>query len=263
MKVLILCGGMGTRLREQTETRPKPMIDVGGSPILLHIMKLYAHHGFADFVLCLGYKGNIIREYFLNYESMNCDFTVELGKRSSVEFHAQHEKRDEVNMKVTLAETGEQSMTGARVKRGSRYVTPGETFCVTYGDGVSNVDLQRALAFHRAHGKLATVTGVRPPSRFGELQLDGQRVLSFSEKPQLQTGLINGGFFFFESDFLRYITNEVSCVLEREPLERCAADGQLMVYEHSGYWQCMDTFRDWESLEKQWQSGQAPWKVWG
>jgi glucose-1-phosphate cytidylyltransferase len=265
MKVLILCGGMGTRLREHTETRPKPMVDVGGRPILWHIMRTYAHHGFREFVLCLGYKGNVIREYFLNYEAMNCDFTLslgELGKKASIELHERENGQEELGWKVTLAETGEQSMTGARVKRGSRYVPPNETFAVTYGDGVSDVDLQKALAFHRSHGKLATVTGVRPPSRFGELYREGSKVLAFSEKPQLHEGLINGGFFFFEPAFLQYITDDVGCVLEKDPLERCAADGQLMVYEHAGYWQCMDTYRDWESLEKQWQSGRAPWKVW-
>ncbi len=261
MKAVILCGGMGTRLREYTEVRPKPMVDVGGRPILWHVMKLYAHHGIDEFVLCLGYKGHMIKEYFLNYQAMNSSFTIELGERNEIEYHdSSHGER---GWKVTLVDTGDDAMTGARIARAARYLgkEPG-TFCVTYGDGVSDVNLAAVIRFHRKHGRLATVTGVRPPSRFGELQLDGQRVKSFSEKPQLGQGLINGGFFVFEAGFLRYLSTDPGCVLEREPLERCAADGELLVFEHPGYWQCMDTYRDWESLEKQYRSGNAPWMVW-
>ena len=262
MKVLILCGGMGTRLREYTELRPKPMVEIGGRPILWHLMKLYAHYGMDDFILCLGYKGHVIKEYFLNYEAMNSDFTVALSASRSVTYHAK--AHGESSWKVTLADTGEKTMTGARVRRGARYLGDSqETFCVTYGDGVADVDLKAAYAFHRAHGKLATVTGVRPPSRFGELTLDGGRVACFSEKPQLGNGLINGGFFFFEPAFIeKYLSGEASCVLEHEPLQRLARDGELFVYKHAGCWQCMDTYRDWEHLEKLWQEGAAPWKVW-
>ncbi|RMG12503.1 MAG: glucose-1-phosphate cytidylyltransferase [Planctomycetota bacterium] len=261
MKVLILCGGYGTRLREHTETLPKPMVAIGGRPILWHIMKGYAHHGFSEFVLCLGYLGDKIKEYFLNYEAMNSDFTVELGKKDAIELHGATHQED--GWKVTLAETGQDAMTGARVKRASRYLGADDaTFCVTYGDGVADVDLRAAYAFHRAHGGLATVTGVRPPSRFGELQLDGTRVTSFSEKPQVSEGLINGGFFFFERGFLDYVSEDASCVLEREPLERVAREGQLHVYEHTGFWQCMDTYREWQGLERRWRDGSAPWAVW-
>jgi glucose-1-phosphate cytidylyltransferase len=260
MKVIILCGGQGTRLREHTEIRPKPMVEIGGKPILWHIMKLYAHHGFSDFVLCLGYKGAQIKEYFLNYEAMNSDFTIKLGDRHAVAYHGC--SHGETGWKVTLADTGEDAMTGARVKRVSRYLGTPRTFAVTYGDGVSDVDLKAALTFHRAHGKLATVTGVRPSSRFGELAHRGTAVVQFSEKPQMEQGVINGGFFFFEPGFLRYLSDDSGCVLEREPMERCVADGQLHVYEHRGYWQCMDTYRDWEQLERLWRSGGAPWKVW-
>jgi len=261
VKAIILCGGQGTRLREHTEVRPKPMVEVGGRPILWHIMKLYAHHGITEFVLCLGYKGHVIKDYFLNYQAMNSDFTIELGKKNTIQYHG--ERPDETGWKVTLVETGENSMTGARVARAAKYLGPNSgTFAVTYGDGVSNVDLTKALAFHKKHRRLATVTGVRPPSRFGELRIEGSKVASFAEKPQVGQGLINGGFFFMEPGFLEYVSADPSCVLERQPLERCAAEGQLHVYEHPGYWQCMDTFRDWESLEKQWQAGQAPWKVW-
>jgi glucose-1-phosphate cytidylyltransferase len=261
VKVVILAGGMGTRLREQTEVRPKPMVEVGGKPILWHIMKHYAYYGMDEFIICLGYKGNVIKEYFLNYEAMNSDFTIRLGDHKSIDYHARTHGED--GWKVTLVETGENTMTGARVLRAARYLDdPLLTFCVTYGDGVSDIDLRASLAFHKAHGKLATVTGVRPPSRFGELRIDGQRVTAFSEKAQITQGMINGGFFFFEPGFLRYISDEPECILERGPLERCAMDGQLHVYEHPGYWQCMDTYRDWESLERQWQSGSASWKVW-
>jgi glucose-1-phosphate cytidylyltransferase len=257
---MILCGGAGTRLRELTEVRPKPMVEVGGRPILWHIMKMYAGHGMSDFVLCLGYKGEVIKEYFLNYEAMNSDFTVELGAADGIQFHG--EAHGERGWRVTLAETGEHAMTGARVARAARYLAEGETFALTYGDGVSDVDLTAGLEFHRRQGRLATLTGVRPPSRFGEVVHDGPLVRRFAEKPQVGQGLINGGFFFLERDFLRYLSADDACVLERAPLERCAADGQLAVFEHAGYWQCMDTLRDWESLQRQWEGGSAPWKVW-
>jgi glucose-1-phosphate cytidylyltransferase len=261
MKAIILCGGQGTRLRELTEIRPKPMVEVGGRPILWHIMKFYAHHGVREFILCLGYKGSVIKEYFLNYEMMNSDFTLELGKLKNIQPHG--EVHGEDGWKITFAETGDATMTGARVKRASRYLgNSDETFCVTYGDGVTNLDFKAALAFHRQHGKLATITGVRPPGRFGELRHDNHRVVNFEEKPQMREGLINGGFLFLEPDFLRYLSDQQECVLEGEPFRRAAADGQLYVFEHADYWQCMDTYRDWDSLERQWQTGRAPWKVW-
>jgi glucose-1-phosphate cytidylyltransferase len=254
MKAVILCGGMGTRLREHTETRPKPMVEVGGLPILWHVMSIYAAHDIREFVLCLGYKGDVIRQYFLNYHAMRSEaFTLRLDQPGSVVHHGADRAED---WSVTLVETGETAMTGARLARARRYLTPGETFALTYGDGLADVDL------HREHGRLATITGVRPPSRFGELEIEGQRVASFSEKPQVKQGLINGGFFLFEPGALDYVTADDACVLEREPLERLAAEGELFVHEHAGYWQCMDTFRDWERLDHAWRSGEAPWKVW-
>lgn len=258
MQTLILCGGMGTRLREETEYRPKPMIEIGGRPILWHIMKGYAAHGFTDFVVCLGYKGERIKEYFLNYEAMNNDFTVELGTRHSIAYYDPH---DENGWRVTLADTGIQTMTGARIKRASRYVT-GDRFMVTYGDGVSDVDLRALVAFHERAGTLATVTGVHPSSRFGELLVDGSLVQQFSEKPQTHEGLINGGFFVFERGALDYLTDDPACILEREPLERLAADGQLAVFRHQGFWQCMDTYRDYQQLNQLWDAGDAAWKQW-
>ncbi|MBL7043926.1 MAG: glucose-1-phosphate cytidylyltransferase [Pirellulaceae bacterium] len=261
MKAIILCGGMGTRLREYTEVRPKPMVEVGGRPMLWHIMKIYAYHGITDFVLCLGYKGHVIKDYFLNYEAMNSDFTVELGSPDGMKlYRTGHNER---GWRVTLAETGESTMTGARVLRAAEYLDAGdENFMVTYGDGVSDVNLRAVLEFHRQHGKTATLTGVRPPSRFGELERDGNEVVAFSEKPPAGQGLINGGFFCFRRSFLNYLADDAACVLEREPLERCAAESELCVFEHPGYWQCMDTYRDWENLEKLWQTGEAPWHVW-
>lgn len=261
MKAIILCGGQGTRLRELTEIRPKPMVEVGGRPILWHIMKFYAHFGVKEFILCLGYKGHVIKDYFLNYEMMNADFTLELGKRKDIQVHGDTHAED--GWKITFAETGEATYTGARVKRASKYLgDSGGTFCVTYGDGVTNLDLRKALEFHRRHGKLATLTGVRPPGRFGELRHENNRVVHFAEKPQMTEGLINGGFLIFERGFLQYLSEDATCSLEGEPLKRATADGQLYVYEHPDYWQCMDTYRDWDTLEKQWQSGHAPWKVW-
>lgn len=257
MKVVILCGGMGTRLREHTESIPKPMVRVGGMPILVHIMHMYAAAGFDEFVLCLGYLGSEIREYFLNYEANVRDFTVELGKPGSIEYHAAPEGGP--SWKVTLVETGAATMTGARIARAAKYLPKGETFAVTYGDGVADVPLKDVLAYHRKMGKLATVTGVRPPSRFGEIEHDKGIVKEFNEKPQVGQGLINGGFFFFEHAFLDYLTQDPKCILEHGPLEKCVKEGQLAVYEHAGFWQCMDTFRDWERLESYCKDGSAPW----
>jgi glucose-1-phosphate cytidylyltransferase len=259
MKVVILCGGQGTRLREETEVRPKPMVFIGGKPMLWHIMKLYAHHGFMEFVLCLGYKGYVIKDFFMNYGARMQDFTVRLGGEPSVQFH---NGLTESGWAVTLAETGEAAMTGARLRRVTRYLDD-STFCLTYGDGVADVDIGRIVAFHRAHGRIGTVTGVRPLGRFGELEVDGRRVRTFAEKPHVTQGLINGGFFVFERAFIeRYLDDREDLSLEAEPLQRLAADGELMVWPHEGFWQCMDTYREWKLLEDAWNAGQAPWKVW-
>lgn len=257
MKVLILCGGQGTRLREETEYRPKPLVDIGGRPILWHIMKVYAHYGFREFVLCLGYRGNMIKEYFLNYEAMTNDFTVSLGRMHAIAYQDAHEEQ---NFTVTLAETGQNTMTGGRVKRAGKYVD-GNTFMVTYGDGVSDVDVDKVLAFHKAHGKLATVTSVRPLSRFGILDIgpDGA-VNRFAEKPQ-SDGWINAGFFVFDRRVLDYLGGD-DCILEREPLERLATEGQIMAYQHTGSFYAMDTYREYLALNEIWEAGTAPWKVW-
>lgn len=257
MKVVILCGGLGTRLREETEYRPKPMVEIGGRPVLWHLMKMYGRHGFGEFVLCLGYKGQVIREYFLDYHAMNADLTIQLGVKPKVTYH-DHDAIEQ--WRVTLAETGAETMTGARLARVAAYLRG--TFMLTYGDGVSDINLRDLVAFHRSHGKLVTVTGVRPPSRFGEMEVKSERVMSFNEKPQVSQGLINGGFFVMEPGFLRYVTEDAGCVLEQEPLRRCAQDGQLMVYRHEGFWQPMDTFREYEMLNRLWAGGQAPWKTW-
>jgi len=259
MQVIVLCGGLGTRLREHTESRPKPMVEVGGVPIIVHIMRMYSAASFREFILCLGYKGKIIKEYFLNYEAMSRDFTVDLGSPGAVQYHPSAQEAHE--WRVTLADTGETTMTGERIRRASKYLRAGETFAVTYGDGVADVPLEEVLAFHRRQGKLATVTGVRPPSRFGEIEHDGAGLVRvFNEKPNaMHQGLISGGFFFFEAAFLRYLDDHPTSPLEREPLERCVRDGQLAVYEHHGFWECMDTHRDWEHLESYARSGAPPW----
>lgn len=259
MKTVILCGGLGTRLREETEFRPKPMVDVAGKPILWHIMKIYAAFGFTEFVLCLGYKGDVIRDYFLNYEKRSNDVTVTLGQER-YEIHAG--SHGEKGWKITLAETGEQAMTGCRVKRVERYVD-GDYFFLTYGDGLARIDLQRLYEFGRQHGKIGTVTGVLPPARFGELRVAGDVVEEFDEKPKLHDGrLINGGYFMFHRKFFGYLDHDEGCVLEQEPLRRLARDGELIVYQHDDFWQCMDTYRDYQQLNALWRKGDAPWKVW-
>lgn len=258
MKVIVLCGGQGTRLREETEYRPKPLVDIGGHPILWHIMKLYAFHGLNEFVLCLGYRGNMIKEYFLNYEAMNNDFTICLGNNHKIAYHGAHAEQD---FQVTLAETGLNSMTGARVKRVERYVD-GDTFMVTYGDGVSDVNIGQLLEFHRMHGRIATVTTMRPNSRFGILELDSEdRVVDFAEKPQLD-GWVSAGFFVFDRKVFDYLSAENDTILEREPLEELAREGQLMAYRHDGFFFAMDTYREYLQLNELWKSGQAPWAVW-
>jgi len=259
VKLVILCGGFGTRLREQTEHLPKPLVQIGDRPILWHIMKSLSHQGLKEFVLCLGYQGHLIKEYFYNYEFLNNDFTIELGEDRKVELHQKH---TETGWRVTLAETGLNAMTGARVKRIARYLGDGERFMVTYGDGVADIDLDALLRFHRDHGKMGTVTAVHPTARFGELLVEGERVVSFSEKPQVTDSYINGGFFVFERSFLDFLSADDDCILERAPLERLAREGQLMTYIHDGFWHCMDTYRDYKALNTIWERGDAPWKNW-
>lgn len=258
MKVVILCGGQGTRLREETEYRPKPLVDVGGKPILWHIMKLYAHSGFREFVLCLGYRGNMIKEYFLNYEAMNNDFTICLGEKNQIVYQGAHEEQD---FKVTLSDTGLDTMTGARVKRVERYLND-DTFMVTYGDGLTDLDFNKLIDFHKSHGRLATVTTVHPVSRFGSLEIDTNgKVVAFAEKPQLN-GWASAGFFVFNKGVLDYLSAEPDCILEREPLERLAQAGELVAYRHDGFFYAMDTYREYLYLNELWDSGQAPWAGW-
>jgi glucose-1-phosphate cytidylyltransferase len=257
MKVVILCGGFGTRLREETEIKPKPMIEIGGMPILWHIMKTYAWYGFKDFILCLGYKGEKIKEFFYHYEILSNDFTIELGT-NNIEIHPRH---SEHGWKITLVDTGLNAMTGARVKRIERFVDD-EYFMVTYGDGVTDLNIQDLLNFHMGHGKIGTVTGVFPPSRYGELLIHKDQVIAFAEKPETDVNSINGGYFVFNRKFFSYLKDDDSCVLEREPLESLASDGELKVFTYKGFWQCMDTYRDYKYLTELWEKGEALWKVW-
>ena len=252
MKVVILAGGFGTRLAELTGEIPKPMVPVGGKPILWHIMNHYSKFGYNEFVLALGYKAEIIKHYFLNYPSLNSDFTVCM-KTGDVEWH----NRVEQNWKVTLVDTGLNSMTGGRVKRMQPYIKD-EPFLLTYGDGLSDIDLDALLKFHKSHGKMVTVTAVRPSARFGELEFNGDSVTAFKEKPQMHEGWINGGYFVVNPEFFELIDGD-DILLEREPLEKAVAMGELMAFKHHGFWQCMDTKRDHELLEELWVSGQCPW----
>jgi glucose-1-phosphate cytidylyltransferase len=253
MKTVILCGGLGTRLAEETQLRPKPMVEVGGRPILWHIMKIYERFGMNDFVLALGYKGEYIKDYFLNYHSHMSDVAVHL-KSGQVEYSNETAE----DWCVSLIDTGPNTMTGGRLLRLKPQLESGGTFMVTYGDGVADIDITALLAFHRSHGRLATVTAARPVVRFGELTIKGDQVVNFQEKPQSGEGWINGGFFVFEPEIFDFIEGD-STLLEREPLERIAQSNQLMAYHHPGYWQCMDTIRDKLALEKLWATGKAPW----
>ncbi|EMN24423.1 glucose-1-phosphate cytidylyltransferase [Leptospira kirschneri] len=253
MKTVILCGGLGTRLSEETTIKPKPMVEIAGKPILWHIMKIYEYHGFGKFLLALGYKGEVIKDYFLNYHARMSDLTVSL--KSGIIEYSNPTAED---WEVDLVDTGALTMTGGRLLRLKDQLSK-ETFMVTYGDGVSNIDIKKLVSFHKSHGKLATVTAVRPPVRFGELSISGNQVIQFQEKPQAEEGWINGGFFVFEPEVLNYIQDE-STMLERSPLETLAKAGQLMAFHHAGYWQCMDTLRDKHTLEELWNQNKAPWK---
>jgi glucose-1-phosphate cytidylyltransferase len=256
MKAVILAGGLGTRISEETHLKPKPMVEIGGRPILWHIMKLYSAHGVNDFVVCLGYKGYLIKEYFANYFLHMSDVTFDmLHNRMEV-----HQRKAEP-WRVTLVDTGEDTLTGGRLKRVADYLRDEDAFCFTYGDGLSDVDIRALIAFHRQHGRKATVTAVQPPGRYGALALDRQRVLGFTEKPKGDGGWINGGFFVLSQACLDYIDGDRTS-WEGEPLTRLAAEGELMAFEHDGFWQPMDTLRDKNHLESLWVSGAAPWKLW-
>ncbi len=256
MKSVILAGGLGTRISEETHLKPKPMIEIGGKPVLWHIMKLYSAHGVNDFVVCCGYKGYLIKEYFANYFLHMSDVTFDMAN-NRMEVHEQHAEP----WKITLVDTGDDTLTGGRLKRVSDYIKDEETFCFTYGDGLSNVDIQASIQFHCKHGKLATVTAVQPPGRYGALTRSGDQVTGFTEKPRGDGGLINGGFFVLSPKVLDVIDGDQSS-WEGEPLNRLAAMGEMMAFEHQGFWQPMDTLRDKVLLEELWATGKAPWKIW-
>lgn len=253
MKTVILCGGLGTRLSEETQLKPKPMVEIGGRPILWHIMKIYEQYGYRDFFLALGYKGEVIKDYFLHYHARQSNLSVAL-KSGKVDYSAPTAE----DWNVSLIDTGALTMTGGRLLRLKEYLKDSGTFMLTYGDGVSNVNIEELVKFHKSHGKLATVSAVRPPVRFGELIIDGDQVTNFQEKPQAGEGWINGGFFVFEPGMLDLISDDTT-FLEREPLEALASQGELMAFKHPGFWQCMDTVRDRDFLQESWQSGKAPW----
>ncbi|MGE3308325.1 MAG: glucose-1-phosphate cytidylyltransferase [Limisphaerales bacterium] len=260
MKVVILCGGKGTRLREETEFRPKPMVPIGSQPILWHIMKYYSHFGHRDFVLCLGYKGEMIKDYFRNYLWNRCDVTVSLGRRNECRFHAHH---DEEDWTVTLADTGPESQTAYRLKLVQKYLDPGKTFLLTYGDGLSTIDLNAAINEHARFGRKVTISAVHPSGRFGALTLgkDGQ-IHTFQEKPRAEVGYVNGGYMVCEPGVFDYLPDDPTCAFEREPIRRLVDDGQLHSFRHEGWWQPMDTYQESQHLNQLWESGTAPWKVW-
>jgi glucose-1-phosphate cytidylyltransferase len=257
MKAVILAGGLGTRLSEETSLRPKPMVEIGGMPILWHIMKIYSHYGVNDFIICLGYKGYMVKEYFANYALHMSDVTFDM-RRGSMEVH----RNDCEDWRVSLINTGEMTMTGGRLRQALPHIGNDDSFCLTYGDGVSDVDVAATIAFHKAHGKRATVTAVRPSSRFGQLDLSGDDVRAFAEKPVDEGGWINGGFFVLNRDVGDYLDQDNGCVWERGPLEQLAREGELKSYFHDGFWQPMDTLRDQQMLEGMWQKREAAWKVW-
>jgi glucose-1-phosphate cytidylyltransferase len=256
--VVILCGGRGIRMREETEFRPKPMVEIGHKPILWHIMKIYSFYGYHNFILCLGYKGDLIKEYFMNFELMNSDFTINFGDHKGIRIHSAHYKEP---WSVTLADTGLNTLTGARINKIKHFIKT-DNFMLTYGDGVANININDLMKFHTSHKKTATVSGVRPPSRFGELVTRENQVTEFSEKPQVREGYINGGFFVLNRKVFDYLNDDENCVFEKEPLEQLARKRELMVFHHADYWHCMDTIRDMDILEQEWQTLNPRWKVW-
>ncbi|MDX2107087.1 MAG: glucose-1-phosphate cytidylyltransferase [Candidatus Melainabacteria bacterium] len=256
MKVAILAGGLGTRLQEETQIKPKPMVEIGGRPILWHIMKIYSHFGFKEFVIALGYRGGIIKDYFLNYRTRDSNLVIDL-KSGDTEVSSPHDVED---WKVHLIDTGIDTMTGGRIKRVAEYLG-NEPFMVTYGDGIADINLKAVLDLHQKEKRIATVSAVRPPARFGQIRLDKTKVIGFAEKPQADSGWINGGFFVLDSKIKNYITDDET-IFEREPLETLAQEGMLSSYQHDGFWQCMDTVRDVELLQSLWASGNAPWRIW-
>jgi glucose-1-phosphate cytidylyltransferase len=260
MKVVILCGGQGTRLREETEFRPKPMVTIGGYPILWHIMKIYAHHGFTEFVLCLGYRGEMIRDYFRNYLWNTSDVTLTLGLSPKIEIHGSH---GEADWSITLANTGESSMTAYRVKSIQRYIPEGEPFLLTYGDGLSTIDIKASIESHNRSGKVCTISAVHPAGRFGALRIDEKdQIHTFSEKPQYEEAYVNGGYMVCDYRMFDYLPDNPAVMLEREPMDALVKDGQLNAYRHEGFWQPMDTYPETQHLNGLWNSGKAPWKVW-
>lgn len=258
MKTVILSGGFGTRIRDVADNIPKPMITIGDYPIIWHIMKLYSHFSYNDFILCLGYKGNVIKNYFLNYNNLKQDFVLKLHTQEAHSFGNTNTEQ----WNITFAETGLNSYTGARIYRVKKYLENEEYFALTYGDGVSNVDIKELVKFHRSHGKLMTVTGVHPPGRFGELEINKDQVIGFNEKPQAAEGWISGGFFVCSKGVLNYLTPDENLIFEREPIKNIAKDKQLMVYKHEGFWYPMDTSREYQLLNSLWNGGKAPWKLW-
>jgi glucose-1-phosphate cytidylyltransferase len=256
VKCVILAGGYGTRIAEESALRPKPMIEIGEHPIIWHIMKQYTHHGVTDFIICLGYKGYVIKEYFANYFLHSSDVTFDLAKNAT-QYHASRQEP----WKITLVDTGEATMTGGRLKRVRPFLDPGEPFCMTYGDGVSDIDIRGEIAFHRQHGGKATVACVKPPPRFGRVVMDGHKVIAFEEKPVGESGMINGGYFVLDPSVIDYIEDDATS-FEQGPLQQLAHIGELSGWRHDGFWQPMDTLRDRQLLERLWASGKAPWKVW-
>ena len=256
--VIILCGGKGSRLSEETILKPKPMIEIGGKPILWHIMKHYSYYGYHRFILALGYKGEYVKNYFYNYRIFSNDFTIEMHPEKEPQIHG---LSDESHWEITLVDTGLNTLKGGRIKRLERYVKS-DNFHLTYGDGVSNINLNELDRFHMKHGNIGTITGVHPPSRFGEMLIEGDNVIHFEEKPQLSTGIINGGFFVFNRKFFDYLTSDDKCDFEFGPLQKIASEKKLKVFKHDGFWQCMDTIRERDYLNSLWESGSPPWKIW-
>ncbi|MFA5935794.1 MAG: glucose-1-phosphate cytidylyltransferase [Patescibacteria group bacterium] len=259
MKAVILCGGKGTRLREETEHKPKPLVPIGGMPILWHIMKIYSQYGIKDFVLCLGYKGEMIRDYFLNFEEMAHDFTLDLRATNGSRL-IHHNQQGLEDWRITFVDTGQEANTGARIAKIEPYVR-GETFCLTYGDGVANIDINKLVAFHKEQGMPLTLTGIHPESVYGIIEHEEGKAKSFKEKPRTDT-TINGGFFVCEPEIFKYLSTDDSCVFEQDPMRALAAEGRLAVYDHKDFWYCMDTYKHYEILNERWNKGQADWKMW-